>query len=236
MFAIYKREMRSYIFSPLPYVLLGLFISVLAIMFSAFMNGKNTEFGEYLVTGILEFALTILAFLIPILTMRVLAEERKNSSDVILMSAPISITKVIIAKYLSLLTILFAIMLTTSIYPIIMLIYGKFYFAQTLGGYLGFYLVAACFVSIGLFTSSLTKNQIVAAIISLIINLSFLFMEMFNQLGEGFAKVFNWISVFIRYSDFQKGLLNIPSILYFLSFIAIFLFLTIRVVEKRRWS
>lgn len=233
MYAIFKKEVRSYFYSPIAYVLIGLFILMVSVFFFlGNINGQSADFTQCLST--VGF---ILVFIIPMLTMRILSEERKNGTEVLLITSPVSLNKVIIGKFLGLLFVFLVMTCITFVYPIIIFVFGKPPVAPLISSYIGLILLGACFISLGIFASSLTENQIVSAIISFI---CLLFIQLIDYLGNAaggiISKILHWFSLQSRYNDFTQGQLNIASIVYFLSFIAVFLFLTIRVIEKRRWS
>lgn len=179
----------------------------------------------------------VLVFILPILTMRSLAEERKNGTEVLLATSPTRLSDIVLGKYLAALSVYMVMIAITLLYPIILSIFGKPNMPMTLGGYIGIILLGATFLAVGIFTSSITENQIVAAVTGII---SLLIMWLIDSIGSyvgGIAgQVFAWLSLLSRYEDFNQGILNLSTVVYYLSFIAVFLFLTVRVIEKRRWS
>jgi len=233
MFAVFKREVGAYFKSPIAYVLIGIFIFISSLLF-LFMNmsTSNSEFNETLQNmGI------ILVFLIPLLTMRILAEDRKNGSEVLLITSPVSLTSVIIGKYLASFFVFFVMTLISLIFPIILFAFGTPTLSLMLGGYLGFLLLGAALVAVGVFTSSFTESQIIAAVVAFVISLIMLFISSIADLfGGTIGEIFNWISLLSRNTGFGQGIIEISSVIYYLSFVIVFIFLTIRVIEKRRWS
>lgn len=232
MLAIFKREVKSYFYSPVAYVLIGLFTFLSSFFFTPNLLGGYAEFNGNLGTmGLL------LVFILPILTMRILAEDRRNGTEVLLVTSPVSLSGVVVGKYLAALFVFLVMTAITLIYPIILSIFGQPALAPIIGGYIGFILLGASFLSVGVFASSLTENQVVAAVISFV---SLLIMWVIDgisgMIGGWIAKVLNWFSLMSRYQDFNRGILDISPVIYYISFISIFLFLTIRVIEKRRWS
>jgi ABC-2 type transport system permease protein len=232
MAAIFWKEVKSYFYSPMAYILIGLFIMLTSIFFYPSLVYSSGDFN-----GTLSSMGFLLLFIIPILTMRILAEDRKNGTEVLLITSPASITSIVVGKYLAS-CFVFAIMtILTFIYPVILLAFGGTFTVQLVGGYIGFILLGATFISVGVFASSLTENQIVAVVISFV---SLLVMWLAGSLSSMFggivAKVLGWVSLMSRYEDFNRGILGLGPVVYYLSFVAVFLFLTIRVIEKRRWS
>ncbi|MEI6131703.1 MAG: ABC transporter permease [Bacillota bacterium] len=233
MFAVFKREVGAYFKSPIAYVLIAIFVFISALLFF-FLNisSANSEYNETLQNmGI------VLVFLMPLLTMRILAEDRKNGSEVLLITSPVSLTKVIIGKYLASFFVFIVMNAISLIFPILLFSFGTPTLSSMLGGYLGFVLLGAAFIGIGLFTSAITESQIIAAVVAFVISLVMLFISSIADLfGGTIGEVLNWISLLSRNSGFGQGIIEISSVVYYLSIVAVFIFLTIRVMEKRRWS
>lgn len=232
MLAIFIKEVKSYFYSPIAYILIGLFTLLTSIFFWPNLIYQYADFN-----GVLSTMGFILLFIVPILTMKILAEDRKNGTEVLLLTSPVSLTSIVIGKYLASLFVFLVMTGITLIYPMVLLAYGGPFTAQLVGGYVGFILLGASFISVGVFASSLTENQVIAVVIAFV---SLLIMWVAGSLVGiigGFAsKVLGWFSLISRYEDFNRGILGLSPIIYYLSFIAVFIFLTIRVIEKRRWS
>jgi ABC-2 type transport system permease protein len=178
-----------------------------------------------------------LIFIVPVVTLRLLTEDRKNGAETLLLTSPTSLQSVICGKYLAAVTVFFAMIAVSWIYPVIQVSFGGRISTQLIGGYIGFFLLGSAFIAFGLFASSLTENQIIAAIISvaglLVIQIA---ESLASMIGGVAGKVLEWFSLLSRYRDFTTGIFGIAPIIYFLSFIGLFLFLTMRVIDKRRWS
>jgi ABC-2 type transport system permease protein len=233
MFAIFKKEVRSYFYSPIAYVLIGLFVLLVSVFFYlGNIQGQSADFA-----GSLSTVGFILIFIIPILTMRVLTEDRKNGTEVLLITSPVSLTNIVVGKFLALLFVFLIMICITFIYPIIIFAFGKPPVAPLITSYIGLILLGAAFIALGVFASSLTENQIISVVISFV---CLLFIQLIDSVSSAVggivSTILHWFSLQSRYSDFTAGQLSLASIVYFLSFIAVFLFLTIRVIEKRRWS
>lgn len=235
MHAIFKKELKSYFYSPIAYVLIGLFLLVGSILFFVFnLSGGYADVRWIFMSGV--FILVLMIFT-SVLTMRILAEDRKSGSEVLLLTSPVNIVSIVVGKYLAALVVFLIMTIITFVYPVITFAFGAPFTVELLGGYIGFILLGASFLSIGVFASSLTENQIVAVITSFVIMLiMWIISGVSGYFGGTIAKVLNWISLLSRYDDFNRGILNFASIVYYLSFIALMLFLTVRVIEKRRWS
>lgn len=232
MLAIFKRELRAYFMSPIAYVLIGLFIVLSSVFFSFNLFGQSGEF-----TGNLETMKLILVFIVPILTMRVHADDRKNGTEVLLLTSPVSVLSIVLGKFLATFSVFMVIVLLTTLYPIVLTFYGATITVQLVGAYIGFILLGGAMLSIGVLASSLTENQIIAAVFTFV---TLLFMWVIEPLGNAFggipAMVLKWFSLISRYTDFSQGIFALAPIVYFLTFTAICLFLTTRIIEKRRWS
>jgi ABC-2 type transport system permease protein len=234
MLAIWKREVQSYFYQPIAYVLISLSFLVLSIYYTfGTIAGRYAEMNNLL--GNIIFILT---FLIPILTMRILTEDRKNGTEAMLVTSPVEIADIVIGKYLASLTVFLVMYALTFVYPIIIIaLGGKMEIPMLVGGYLAFLLIGMSFIAVGVFASSLTENQIVAAIIGFVILLVINLIDPIASYVGGFlAEVLGIFSLLSRYNDLNSGILDITSIIYYLSFTAVFLFLTTRVIDKRRWS
>lgn len=234
MAAIFWKEVKSYFYSPMAYILIGLFILLVSIFF--YPNLLNPSQGGDFTYNLSNMGF-ILLFIVPVLTMRILAEDRKNGTEVLLITSPASITSMVAGKFLAVCFVFLIMTALTFVYPIILLAFGGTFTVQLIGGYIGFILLGATFISIGVFASSLTENQIVAVVISFVSLLIMWLAGSLSMMVGGFAsKVLGWFSLMTRYEDFSRGILGLSPVVYYLSFIAVFLFLTIRVIEKRRWS
>ncbi len=233
MLAILKREIRSYFYSPIAYVLIGLFMLVTAIFFT--LTSITYQVADF--NGVLSNIEFILMIIIPMLTMRIMAEDRKSGTEVLLITSPTKITDIVLGKYLATFGVFLAMTVISFIFPIILYIFGKPYFAPLAGGYIGFVLIGAAYIAIGLFASALTENQIVAAIITFVALLIIRIIDPIAETLGGVAEiVLKWFSLTTRYEDFNRGILDLSSIVYYISFVAVFIFLTVRIIDKRRWS
>lgn len=231
MLAFYKRELKIYFYSPIAYVVTGLFIFLSSMYFSNLLYENSTNYNDVLNTmGFIE------VFLIPILTMRSIAEDRKDGVEVLFITSPQSIANMVMGKFFALVTVFGGTLLLTIIYPIILFIYGNPFITQIIGGYIGFILISITFISIGIFASSITENQIIAAVVGFVM-LMFMWVTdtAANYAGGAVKVILNWFSLISRFREFNIGILNLSNIIYYLSFIVVFIFFTIRVIEKRRW-
>ena len=235
MFAIYKRELRSYFITPIGYIFCGMFLLVSGILFyRTTLAAQSTEsLPSYFLYLLLMFAI-----LIPLLTMRLLADDRKSKTEQLLMTAPVSITGMVMGKYLAALTIYGCTFLVNSFNFVLLYLYGSPNTAAILANILGVFLLGAAFVSIGLFLSSLTQSQLIAAVSSIGVIAAMLLIRVVNNYipYAWLRSVLQWFSVLDRFVPFSNQSLSIPAIVYYASLAALFVFLTVRVYDKRRWA
>lgn len=235
MFAIYMRELKSYFLTAIGYVYCGMFLVVSGLAFAqcTLLKQSTDSIGEYFVWMIIIFAV-----LIPLLTMKLIAEDRKTRTDQILLTSPVSVTGVVMGKYLAALTVYAATFLVNSFNFVLLAKYGEPNAISILTNILGVFLLGAAFIAIGIFLSSLTENQLIAAVSAMGVNAAMLLVSLLadNISGTALRTVVKWFSVLDRFAPFTHQMLDVSAIVYYLSLAAAFLFLTTRVIEKRRWS
>lgn len=237
MVTIYKKELASYFRSPVAYCIMGFFMLIVGYVFwnNSILQGSS-KFSDTLgASGV------YLTFVIPIITMKLLADERKNGTEILLRTSPVPMWKVIIGKYLSAVTLYLVMLLLTLIYPLMIIFLaegnGVFAHAQDFSSYLGFFLLGMSYIAVSLFVSSFTEIQSVAAmsgIVSLIVLFSLQYAGM--SLGGTVGRVMQWIAPLSRYSDFAVGAFNVASLIFYITFSGMFVFLTYVNVERRRWN
>lgn len=233
MKTIFKRELAAFFRSPVAYVVIAMFVVVTGLFFWIY----NILYGSVYFGSTLNSISLFLIFFAPIITMRLLADEKRNGTEVLLRTSPVSMRGIVLGKFLAGYCV-YAIMTgITVIFPIIMSFYGTIPIAETLGAYIGFLLVGAVFVSIGLFTSSLTENQVVAAISGIVILLLTYFMSSIGAtIGGWLGTALMWLSPLAKFTEFASGLLNFSSIIFYLSFTAVMIFVTTMNMERKRWN
>ena len=234
MIAIYKREMRSYFTSPNGYVYICAFLFLCALFFKMYMLDQGVSNVGYFFGG----SLIIYMFLVPILTMRLFSEEKKSKTDQILLTSPVSVTGIVLGKFFAAFSVFVIALVPTLVSMLFVHTYGTLSVGLMLGNYAGIILLGAAFVSIGCFLSTITESQVVAAVLSFAALMSLYFVDTVasNIHSELLSRIISFISVYERYADFTSGLFPLSSVVYYLSIAAVFLFLTVRVIEKRRWS
>lgn len=235
MLAIYKRELRSYFISPIGYIFCAIFIAVSAFAFCL----TTLKAGTTDVTTYYTYLLFILVILAPLLTMRSFTEERKQRTEQLLLTSPVSIGGMVAAKYLASLTIFLGTMAVSSLNLLTLYIYSdEVQTGVILGNLFAVIIVGAAFLAIGTFMSALTENQLAAAVATMGVLVGLLAIAFFNSYIDIYwiREILNWISIFARYQTFCYGLFDFVAILYYASICFIFLFLTTRVFERRRWG
>ena len=190
----------------------------------------------------------IFVFVIPVLTMRLFSEERKSKTDQLLLTAPVEVKDIVFGKFLAASTVLLIGIAASMLFIPIMELYGTPDVTEALVGYLGLLLMGLLFVSLGMFMSSLTESQVISAVSTLAIIFFLWFVGGINlQFSELFSGWFSWLGAFLdwllafisineRFYDFTLGTLNLVPVFYFVSLTGLFVFLTISVIEKRRWK
>ncbi len=223
MWAVMKKEFKSYFYSPVGYVFIGLFL----IMFSIFFyidvfNYQSTNFEYIFYSGA-----TILTFIVPVLTMRTIAEERKNGTEQLLLTSPLSITKVVIGKFLAATLIVIITELCTFMYFGILCFFGKPHITTALITMLGFLLLAISYISFGILASSITENQIIAGVITI----GFFILTWFLP---QFSEIFTNFSLINMFSKFPTGQIDIADTVTFITFTIACILLTILFMQRRK--
>ncbi|MDI6732927.1 MAG: ABC transporter permease [Planctomycetota bacterium] len=229
-----RRELAAYFLSPLAYVILTAFIFFCGYFFRLYLLGTADANSLRYVLELIGFTSLIIS---PMITMRLLAEEKKSGTLETLMTAPVTEVQVVIAKYISALIFFIALIIPTVAYVILLLKWGNPDMGAVISGYTGLLCLTGVFLSIGIFVSSLTTNQIVAVVLTfLLLLIGWVIGYAGDFLQEGVWKeFFKYIGFFDHYDAFRKGLIDSRDVVYCLSLIVFFLFLTVRAMEARRW-
>ncbi len=237
MFAIYTRELKSYFLTPIGYIFCGMFLVVSGLVFSQctlMLDAPSTEsLGQYFI-----WMMAIFAILLPLLTMKSFSEDRKSRTDQILLTSPVSILGIVLGKYLAALTVFAATFVANSFNFVLLFMYGTPNAVSILMNIFGIFLLGAAFLAIGVLLSSLTENQLIAAVSAMGVNAAMLLISMIAGSIEStfWRTVLKWFSVIDRFVPFTNQMLDISAIIYYISLAAIAVFLTTRVIEKRRWA
>ena len=253
MIAIFKREFASYFKSPVGYVAIAIFSFLSGLMFySQFVTG-SVDIG-YEVMSLRSFFIII----VPIITMGLLSEDKKRGTDILYYTTPVDLFSVVGAKLLASFSLLAIMFINVFIHIIVVKICGGVVSVGCIGNIVIYFFMGFMFIAIGLFTSAITDNQIISAIVSFII---ILFSEMISQIGTyigsavnvifsamgattlkasnaGYtvANAISWFDPFIKTEDFSIGIFSVSALIYVFSIGIVFLYLTYRVLEKKRWS
>ena len=234
MGAIFRREMGAFFTSGIAYVFLagfalfsGLFFTLSVI--GSGMSDMSPMFGSMFL---------IVVFLIPILTMRLLSEEKKNRTDQGLLTAPVSLASIVLGKYFAALALFVIAESVVFIYSIIIALCGQVIWSTLLGNYFAMLFLGAAFIAIGLFISSLTENQMASAVIGIFVLFMLYLMDSLaaNIPVEFIQKALIAASFYSRYVELTRGVFDLSSVVYFISIAVLFNFFTVRVLDKRRWA
>ena len=224
MFAVLKKEFKSYFLSTIGYVVIGIFLIVFSVFFylTAITNGSVDLGSLYYYT-----ALYGLIIIVPILTMRMFAEERKTGTEQLILTSPVSMVGVVFGKFLAAMGVIIITLVMSFMYFFIVKFFGEPNINAVLVHILGFILISAAAISIGMFASSITENQIIAGIITV----AFLVMTLFIQ---DLNSIFENLSLMNFYSYFPRGVISLKEVVGLISFAAMFISFTIIVMQRRR--
>ncbi len=227
MGAIIKREILAYFSSAIGYIILAVFYVFGGFYFYMSALMSNTTDLSYTFSSLF----IILVFIIPILTMRLFSEEKKQKTDQALLTATVSLTSIVLGKY-------FAAILMYLFCIGIIACYNAPSWTSVFGNFFGVLLLGSALIAVGMFLSSVTENQIVAAIGGIAVGVFMLFMDSIAQAvsAEFISSILRGISFMTYYNNFTLGIVTLKDVVFFVSVSALFVFLTVRVFEKRRWS
>ncbi len=232
VWSIFKREVKSYFTSPIAYVLMGIYLALSAYFFTAVIF-YTEEASLHLVLG--NMGVTLL-FITPVLTMRLISEERRQGTIELLFTSPLTATHIILGKFLGVLFLYVVALLISGEFALFLKLFGNPENGPLISGYLGLFLMGTSFLAVGLFASSLTENQIVAAVITFFLLLFFWISGWAADMTGGIWKnFFQNLSIFNHFDSFRKGVVDLTDLLYYLSLIFLFLFLSVKIIDSRRW-
>jgi ABC-2 type transport system permease protein len=249
--AIAQKELKSYFASPIAYIVIGLFALLYGYFYYALLSyfvRQSMQMGQFgggpqsvninqmMIRGLLQNVLILVLFLMPMVTMRTYAEEKRSGTIELLLTSPLTDFQIIMGKFLGA-PALWAVMLAVSwIHIVLLFVYGNPEWKPIVTAYLGLLLFGACFISVGLFISSLTKNQIVAGMVTFAV---FLMLWIINWIGSfsgpTMNELTNYLSIVDHFDDFAKGVIDTTHLIYYLSVITFGLFLTAKSVDSERW-
>lgn len=234
MGAIIKREISAYFSSAIGYIVLAAFYVFGGFYFYMSVLMSNSTDLSYTFSSLF----VILTFIIPILTMRLFSEEKKQKTDQALLTAPISLTAITLGKYFAALIMYLFCILITLVYAVIISFFNAPSWETVLGNFAGIFLLGAALIAVGMFLSSITENQIVAAVGGIVFGVLMLFMDSIARAisVEFISDILKGISFMSYYNNFTLGVVSLKDIVFFGGVCALFVFLTVRVFEKKRWS
>ncbi|MCD8355589.1 MAG: ABC transporter permease [Clostridia bacterium] len=233
MNAIRKRDTQGFFCSPLGYVYIGAFLAIMNLYFFAtcvLTSSSDTS-------SVFSNMLIVFLFLMPILTMRLFSEEYKQGTDRLLLTAPVSVWDIVGGKFLAAMGVLVRALLWTIPWLVVILIFGLPSWPAILGCYVAVLCASAVFAAMGMFLSSLTESQLIAAVLSFALFLGLYVADMLSYSMDSssiLGSIFNWLSIFTRYDTFMSGQFSFGNLIYFISLTGLFLYLTARVIERRR--
>lgn len=241
MFALYKKELQSYFLSPVAYFVIAFFMMTFSLTFVMDIGNVTSATYEFSFPSIFYVNLFYFILLMPLLTMRTFSEERKNGTETLLLSSPLNVTRIVLAKFLATATILAVMLLCSLFYPILTSMYGRVIWSSLICTYIGFFLFGLVCIAVGIFVSSLTEMPLIAILMSELAMLLLLLMDnlsvnSFLSSVPVLSDVLSWFSNQSKFYIFSQGLLRISDLLGYVTEILVFLIWTIISVEKRRWS
>lgn len=247
--AIAGREIRAYFASPIAYVVIGFFALLYGYFFYALLAyflqtsmqmgmqpGQPMNINQMLIGPLLMNATVILLFIFPLITMRTYAEEKRSGTIELLLTSPVTDIEIILGKFAGAMLLYAAMLAVTLLHVGFLFIYGSPEWKPVATGYLGLLLMGGCFLSVGLLISSMTKNQIVAGMVTFAV---FLMLWVINWIasfvGPTAQAVLQTLSITEHFDDFAKGIIDTKHLVYYVSFMAFGLFLTLKSVDSERW-
>ncbi len=236
MIPVYKKELKQYLYS----VTGSIFISVNLFVLGLYFLAGNLLGMTPSLSPVISGVLFILMLMVPVISMRVMAEERRQKTDQLLLTSPVSVYGLVIGKYLALLTVFLVPVLVACLMPLIMSAFGKVAYAESYTAILGYFLYGAACLALGLAISTVTESQVIAAVLSFIALFTTYIMggivSMLTRSGNKLFQVLSVLDFSSKLENFMNGVLDLKEIVYFLSIILFFLFLSVQLIEKRRYS
>jgi ABC-2 type transport system permease protein len=246
---IAEKELRSYFASPIAYIIIGLFALIFGRFFDVYlaffvqrssgmgpMGGGSHNINQDMIRYLLMNSAVIILFVMPMITMRTYAEEKRSGTIELLLTSPLTDLQIILGKFLGAMGLYVAMLIVTLLHMAILFVYGNPEWKPIAAGYLGLILMGGCFISLGLLISSFTKNQIVAGVITFA---AFLMLWIISwnadQSGLWARAILTHLSIIDHFDDFARGIIDTKHLVYYASFITLGLFLTAKSVDSERW-
>lgn len=237
MSAIFRRELRAFFTNPIGYIVLAVLFAISGFFFFTYNLGGGSADLSYVYDSL--FSVVLLS--LPFLTMRLFSEEKRQKTDQALLTAPVSLTGIVVGKFLATLLLFIIGLSMTLVFAIVIATQPDTTvdWMMVIGNFLGLTLVGGLIIAIGVFISSLTESQIVAAIGTLAVSLLLMCIDLLGALFNNvkwITSATNFLSISARFGDFTAGLIYYDNIIFFITLQALFLFLTVRVLDSKRWN
>lgn len=234
MTAVFKREVRAYFQSPLGYVFIAVMYFFTAYYFFTYNLYSNTTDMSML----FDQLFSVVLFLVPILTMRLMSEDKRSRTEQLLLTAPVSRIGIVLGKYLSAFCVYLVAISASLLMAVVLSFYGEPDWPVIIGNIIGLVLLGASLIAVCMFLSSITESQVIAAVSGFAVSLLLVLMDAMVHVVSGrvVQKIFSYMSFNGRYNGFTIGIIDFSNVLFFVSIGALFILLTAAVLEKRRWS
>ena len=235
--AVCTKELYTYFVSPIAYFVCIVFSAISGFIFSGWLiyASGNDLSGAYMMQAVFGFLAIILLFFTPVLTMKLFAEERKSGTIELLLTSPITDGQVVLGKFFASWTLLIIMLALTLLFPFLTQRFGPLDGGVLLSGYLGLILLSSCFLAFGLLMSSMSKNQIVAALISFGFFLALWVIGSLSIRAEAIGKFLSYLSFLDHYNNFARGVIQVKDVIYYVSFTCVCLFATFKSIESSKW-
>jgi ABC-2 type transport system permease protein len=247
--AIAQKELRSYFASPIAYIVIGFFVLLYGYFFALILRifveqsmqagltggAPAMNINQQVIRPIFQNVTVIALFLLPMVTMRTYSEEKRSGTIELLLTSPLTDFQIVMGKFLGTLGLYCAMLAVTVLHLAILFMVGKPEWKPLVTAYVGFVLFGGCFLALGLFISSLSKNQIVAGTVTFGVFLLLWIVSWIGSVSPATEKLTTYLSIVDHFDDFTKGVIDTSHVIYYLSFIAFGLFLTLKSVESERW-
>ncbi len=232
---IAAKEIRSYLNAPMAYVVTAIFLALSGTFFAAYLAGTN--YSDTSLTGFLDAAGLLILLFAAVLTMRLIAEEKKLGTFEFLLTAPVRDAEIVLGKFAGSIAVLTAMIALTLYFPLLLIVFGDPDLGPIATSYIGLLLIGGASLAVGIFASSITSNQIVAAVVAGGILFGLWFLGIAAQFAAGgLGDVLSYLSLADHFPDFVRGIIDTRAIVYYLSVTALFLFLAVRSIETGRWG
>ncbi len=241
MFSLYKKEVKSYFCSPFAYVISGLLLMVFSLSFVYSISQMDSNVLRFSFPEIIYNNFFFFIFIIPLLTMRTFADERRSHTETLWLSAPIGIGQVVLAKFLAVATVYLLMIVLSFFFPLVCALHGSVVISGLICGYIGFFFWGLFCIAVGMFASAMTESPIIAAVLGEVAMLLVYFLDVFTntdfvQSVPWLSAALNWFSIRQRYLGFAEGFLALSDLVFFISLTAVVLIWTIILIQKRRQS